>query len=192
MKKTLVTMLAAIAVAASSYGQGTVTFNNTAAAIVQQRTSPVNSALISVPANGGKVELLWAPVGTTDLGLFTPVGAVVNITPTAGRFTGGTRTIPAGTGLSGIVAGGQVALAVRGWTGTAASWNLVDLGTQQVGYSSIFTLTTGNPTTVPAGTPTAIVGNGFTGLQLAYVPEPTSMTLAGLGAAALLAFRRRK
>ena len=195
MKKTLVTMLAAAAMVASSYGQGTVTFNNTAGTLVTKDTAPGNATQVSVVGNpsAGKVELLWAPVGTTDLQLFTPVGAVVNIAPTPGRFTGGTRTIPAGSGATGISAGGAVALVVRGWTGTATSWALV-APSEAIGYSSIFTINaTGNPTTTPAGTPTAItIAGGFTGLQLHYVPEPTSMALAGLGAASLLIFRRRK
>jgi hypothetical protein len=195
MKKTLVTMLAAAAMVASSYGQGTVTFNNTATTLVTKDTAPGDSTQVGVVGNpsAGKVELLWAPVGTTDLSLFAPLGAVVNVAPTPGRFNGGTRSVPAGSGFTGIAAGGAAAFVVRGWTGAAASWATV-APTEAVGYSAIFTLNaTGNPMTTPAGTPVAITSvGGFAGLQLHYVPEPTSMALAGLGAASLLIFRRRK
>lgn len=186
MKKTLVTILAAAAVVASSYGQGTVTFANATTSLITKQTSP--GVFVNVVAGDlAKVELLWAPAGTTDIGLFQIVGATAAVgTPSAARFSGGTRTIPAGTGLTGIQAGGAVALAVRGFIG--ADYASASLR----GVSSIIQLaSTGNPLTVPAGTPTAIA-TLYTGVQLSAVPEPTSMALAGIGAASLLIFRRRK
>lgn len=188
MKKTLVTMLAAAAVVASSFGQGTVNFAS-GTQTVRKETSP--GVFVAVPlADAGQVQLFWAPVGTTDVGLFTAIGAstTVGAASPAGRFVGGTRTIPAGAGLTGIAPGANVALIVRGWIGS--SYDNASLR----GSTGILLVDTGDPTTVPAGTPTAITTGapGFTGLTLTAVPEPTSMTLAGLGAAALLAFRRRK
>lgn len=201
MKKSIITVLAAVAVAATSYGQGTVTFANTAATHVRIQTSPNDPTLISMPVGGGAVQLLWAPVGTTDLELFNPVQTPATANTTAdgitrfvtavGRFSGGAATVP------GISAGGIAALVVRGWTGDYANWAEASaaalLGEAQIGWSSIFTIDTGDPTSIPSGTPTALTAaGGFTGLELAYVPEPSSMALAGLGAASLLIFRRRK
>lgn len=178
-------MLAAIAVAASSYGQGTVNFVNSTTTLIQ-----INGVSAGAVA-GAKVELLWAPVGTTDVAQFTVLGAAVNVgTPSAGRFSGGGRTVPAGSGLTGIAGGALANFIVRGFVGT----DFVSANTR--GVSSVFTVDTGDPTTTPAGTLATITGasaplwNG--NLNLTAVPEPTSMTLAGLGAAALLAFRRRK
>lgn len=190
-------MMAAVVVVASSYGQGTVTFANTSTQLVRKQTSAVDTNLVSMPVGGGHVELLWAPVGTTDLNLFSAVLSTASANTSAagvtdfhtapGRFSAGTSTIP------GLNAGGSYALIVRGWTGSALTWATFDQQVEAFGYSSIFTLgATGNPLTTPAGTPVAL--STFTGLTLTYspAPEPTSMALAGLGAATMLIFRRRK
>jgi hypothetical protein len=184
MKKTLATIITVGALVASSYGQGTVTFNNVTASVVKQWTTLSDSTLINVPVGAGRVELLWAAVGTTDLNLFSSV-ATTPIANVAGRFAGGAQTI------IGIAPGGPVALVIRGWTGASTTWaGITD--TDQRGWSSIFTLpATGNPNTVPPGTPRSI-NPEFTGLTVVPVPEPSSMVLAGLGAASLLLFRRRK
>lgn len=177
MKKTLVTMLAAIAVAASSYGQGTINFVNGSTSLVTINSTSASSAA------GAKVEFLWAPAGTTDVNLFTVFGNLVNVgTPTPGRFSGGIQTVP------GIPAGGAAAIIVRGFVGT----DYATAGTR--GSTAILNFaSTGNPLTTPAGTAAALTTDGgFTGLNLTAVPEPTSMALAGLGAASLLIFRRRK
>lgn len=176
-------MLAAVALAATSYGQGTVVFANSTTTLIQ------TNGVSLVAAAGAKVELLWAPVGVTALDQFQLLpGAVTVGSPLAGRFSGGNRTVPVGNGVDGIAAGSIANFVVRGYIGldwTTRSWE---------GFSSVFTLDTGDPTTVPAGTPTAITSaGGWTGnMNLTIVPEPSSMALAGLGAASLLIFRRRK
>jgi hypothetical protein len=174
MKKTILAILAMTAVAVSSYGQGTIVFANGTGDIVSFNGAP------AVSANGVKVQLWYAPVGTLDLTLFQPLANMTAVgTPLAGRFSGGTLTIP------GIApAGGSVAAIVRAFNG--ADW-ASSLGR---GSSGIFTLDTGDPTTVPAGTPTTTAG--LFGPINVVVPEPSSMALAGLGAASLLLFRRRK
>jgi hypothetical protein len=185
MKKTLATIITVGALVASSYGQGTVTFNNVAATVVKQWTTLQDSTLINIPVGGGRVELLWAAVGTTDLNLFSSV-AITGFNTVPGRFSGGAVTIPT------PVPGGGAALVIRGWTGSSLTWGGINAATDQAGWSSIFTLaSTGNPTTIPPGTP-ASINPAFTGLTVVPIPEPSSMVLAGLGAASLLLFRRRK
>jgi hypothetical protein len=178
MKKTLVTMLAAVALTATSFGQGTINFLNTASTLV------TIDGVAATSGQGAKVELLWAPLGTTDLGLFQLVEPSTSVSvgvPLAGRFSGGVRTVP------GIAAGGIVNIIVRGYVG-------VDFAAANVrGTTPILQIDTGDPTSAPAGTPTLVTApGGFTGLNLTVVPEPSSMALAGLGAAALVLFRRRK
>lgn len=183
MKKTLATIITVGALVASSYAQGTVTFNNSATTKVTILDG--TGARVDMPVGGGRVELLWAAVGTTDPLLFSSV-ALTGFTTAPGRFSGGAVTVPT------TVAGGPAALVVRGWTGSSLTWAGRDLVAGQDGWSSIWTqAATGNPTTVPPGTPVSILP-GFTGLALNPVPEPSSMVLAGLGAASLLLFRRRK
>jgi hypothetical protein len=200
MKKTLVTIAAAVAVVASSYAQGTVTFANLASSLVTRQTSALNSTPISMQVGGGHVELLWAPSGTTDLGLFQPALTLATANTTAngitdfhtapGRFSGGAATV------NTAVAGGGVALYLRGWTGNSATYAEAQAlfigGTEAIGQTPIWTLaSTGNPTLIPPGAPAAL---GSPALLLSYniIPEPSSMVLAGLGAASLLMFRRKK
>jgi hypothetical protein len=192
MKKLLLTTLAAVALVGSSYAQGTLLFQTGTGTILKQ-TSAADSASVQVGtgAANGLFELLWAPAGTTDLALFSSVpGALVSCSPTAGRLTGGSRTI------NGIAAGAIVSVVFRGWTGGAADWTSStaawDLGQIARGYSSIMSVDTGDPTTTPAGTPGSFPGGAGILLTYSAVPEPSSMALAGLGAASLLMFRRRK
>lgn len=180
MKKLLLTMLAASALAASSYGQGTI---NVAYSLGGANGVRVEGVL-AAGAAGARIELLWAPQGTTDLGLFTPLGALINVgTPTAGNFSGGTRTI------AGIGQGAIVSIYLRGFTiGSGASYDVATVR----GATPIFTFDTANPLATPAPEVAPNLNATFPGLNLVAVPEPTSMALAGLGAASLLIFRRRK
>jgi len=61
------------------------------------------------------------------------------------------------------------------------------------GNSSVMTLTLGGDDGLGQGDPpfTPGVANNFTSFALTPVPEPSTIVLGGLGAAALLAFRRR-
>jgi hypothetical protein len=198
MKKYL-SMLAVVAVAASAFAQGTVNFSNNGSTLVKLPDGT------SVPANGGFVQLLWAPANTaaTDLGAnqnltqwltANPGWAKIDtsvkaIGPVAGRFLGGTVTVPTST------PGAPINAAVASWAGSAANFDAAVAAGSAVGISAEFAVTTGNPNTTPAGTPAVITGVGqFGGMTLgtSVIPEPSSLALAGLGAAALLVFRRRK
>jgi hypothetical protein len=174
MKKTILAVLAVAAMAASSYGQGTIVFQNGTANLISYNGVSATAAM------GVKVQLWYAPAGTTDLNLFQALANITAVgTPLAGRFGAGTLTIPGVT-----PAGGTVAAIVRGFDG--ADWG-TSLGR---GQSGIFAIDTGDPTTTPAGTPTATTT--LFGPINVVVPEPSSIALAGLGAASLLLFRRRK
>jgi hypothetical protein len=201
MKKYLsVLAVAAMAVyATSAFGQGTVVFNN-GTGLVKQWTAADNQTLINVPKGGGQVQLYWAAQGTAYVPwqgslssaawqLLNPGWKMENAigftTPAAGKFTGGTLT------LNPLNAGAAIDYVVVGWTGNYASFDAALAANSMANVSLKFTSGTGNPTTTPPGTATPIA-DSFGGMTLQPVPEPSTFALAGLGAAALLIFRRRK
>jgi len=111
----------------------------------------------------------------------------------AGLVNSGTATI------TGVNAGDQAHFQIRVWNnqgGTITTWSaaeaawlagLTSAGVSLVGTTAALggTDTGGNPVVTP-------IANGYTSFSLTQVPEPATLTLAGLGAAALMIFRRRK
>jgi hypothetical protein len=199
MKKVISTLAIAF-LAASAFAQGTINFQNNASSLVTLEGGA------SFAANSGRVQLMWAPTGTpytpwsssftadswlTANAGWTLIGTPANIAPVAGRFNGGVLTAATAT------PGATISAVVVGWNNTSTTFQqgyataLAAGLSGQVNASGVFSFTTGNPTTIPAGTP-ALITPAFTGFSLAVVPEPSSFALAGLGAAALLIFRRRK
>jgi hypothetical protein len=199
MKIRLVLLLLMVGSPVTGLAQGTFLFSNSPDSLVMYQTNSgpdywQNPQFAPVPVGGGGVQVLWAPVGTTEHHLFQPVGPATPIAVVAGRFLGGTRTIPAGTGFSGIAPGAEVALMVRGWRGPATTWEEAAFGFNgfnMLGWSAIFNLDTGDPTLNPQGVPGQMAAV-FPGLNIVYIPEPSALALAGLGAAVLVLFRRRK
>lgn len=212
MKKYLVT-LAITALATSAFAQGTVTLANNSANLVKQWTSSTDSTAISIPANGGYVQLVAAakgssltPLGTmgstgytasySTLALFLAANtawAVVDpaglIAPQAGRFAAGGRTI------NNIGAAANADYFLIGWTGAATTYDAAVAGNAFIGVSSVFTTATASTTGVPAPPTPVNLNLTFGGMlvaPLSAVPEPSTFALAGLGAAAMLIFRRRK
>jgi len=197
MKKILITLSLA-AIVSSSQAQGLINFFNSASTLVTLSSNSVN--LGSTPTTLGqfRYELFIAPAGTANSALFTSAGNIATNQASAGRFTGG-----ANASVAGAPAGSTRAILVRGWsTGLGANYSsaLVNynqglggfLGESAIAPNFIFGGFDGVATlpTLPAFSGTAI----STGFSLVYapVPEPSSMALAGLGAASLLIFRRKK
>lgn len=172
--KKLVILAAALVMSVSAYAQGTVLFNNLNPA------AGVNAPVFNV---GGTDRLsgsqfkaqLWAGASEATL---APVAVADFRTGTgAGYFVGGSTTVP------GIAGGNSAVIQVRAWdSATGADFNSAGLK----GSSKSFTVTlggAGNPPSLPA----ALVGLE----SFSLVPEPSTIALALVGAAALL-FRRRK
>jgi len=194
MKKLIVSSLATAVVSLAAYGQGTVSMLNINAA-----------AGVNAPVYDGVATTVKLAGANYQAGLYaglssTSLSYVGNSTPFlsaggAGYFNGGT------TVLSTIAPGTSAFVQVWAWDttlgGTTTGATLAQAQaafltggkTDVVGWSDIIPIVPANPNSSPPGTPTALVG--LTSFEL-QVPEPSTMALAGLGAAALLIFRRRK
>jgi hypothetical protein len=178
MKKILVAMTLGL-IAVSAYAQGTVNFANSGATLIY-----LPDGVTGLTVGQYTVELLYSSTAPADIGSMTPV-ANTGIAPVAGRFLGGTYTTPVST-----APGGVAWFAVQAWQNTFASYAAAVAGGGIAGVSSIFQITTGGAGS-PAGPATALTqAGGFTGFTTA-VPEPSTIALGVLGAAALL-LRRRK
>jgi hypothetical protein len=201
MKRNIfIAVLGVVAVSGiAAYGQGKINFSN--------YTSSTQTGGFITYASGSQagkgvgpeitVELLYGPSGSTltsQLGVLTyndgigdqsPVAAGLGVVSSPGPTTSGGAV----TG-DGLFSGGAVAL---GSYGTTYAFELEAFGTfnsvSYIGYSAIAngTIQTSSSSGIP-NLPGALL-SGFT---VAPVPEPATLALAGLGGAALLAFRRKK
>ena len=196
--KKLAAILCLSALTTGAFAQGLVNFLN--------NNSTLTSATINgnTAAAGGAVGSwyygLLIGASTTSTANFTFTGVYATNLATAGRFFGGTSVPVPGWGL-GVVTNYAVAIWSQSLGATfKTSWltgsGFTGTGSLNFGVSSIATAASGG-----AGSPASPAYNlfgGTTGIQNGFtanavgVPEPSSMALAGLGAAALLIFRRRK
>lgn len=171
MKKLLL-LIISLAACQAGFAQGTLVLNNSATSLVQIQFWP-EAPRPFVAADDAHIQLFWAPLGTIDFSLFQPLGPSVDVgTIAPGRFVAGTRTV------SGIAPGDTISCFIRGWFG-APSWETSLWG----GYSDLFTVDTGDPTTIPPSVPGNIINSTatpFTGLII-VIPEPTSTAIAMLG-----------
>lgn len=184
-KKLLWSLL--LGVGLPCFGQGSINFSNNGDSLITEWGSPMFP-------NTGFVQLLWAPSGTQadpwfgqslsrwlsdNPGWQELYASIRPLGPVAGRFLGGTVTLPT------MFPGARVEAIVAAWRGNYFSFDAAMAAGGLVGMSEPFSVATGNPTITPPGLPASITGpNGFKGLDLA-VPEPTGVRLVLI---ALLAF----
>jgi len=204
MKRLLLTLAVVTVSAVTGYSQGQVTFGNVASGNgVSINPNPAFAA----PGQGAagafiganySVQLLWAPQGTYANTAAFLAAAIGNSGPVAfygatgggpatdgaGLFDGGVVPTPAGTSMPA----GAYTMAARAWFngGTFTTFNAALNAGGNTGYSELFNI---SAVVFPA-TPQTTTFAPFT--VGAVVPEPSTFALAGLGAAALLLFRRRK
>jgi len=206
MKKTILT-LALVGVAAVAFGQGRISIENDLHLVQfstdasQLLAADASFAGKSVPTPNdtgglvpsGKTIVFGLYAGSTagSLSLMTTLPLSLDDTSLADGTIGSTGFVLP----SGLPGGVACFMQVAAWDGAFANEALALAGGSYGGISSVFTMT-------PAGTgspnppPSSIQGGSSTWsgpvILTAVVPEPSTFALAGLGAAALLIFRRRK
>jgi len=197
--KKLAAILCLSALTTGAFAQGLVNFFNSSSTLSSTTVNGVSSAT-SGAAGSYYYGLLTAPTAT---GPFTFSGAYATNLAAAGRFTGG-----ANVAVTGWAAGATASYEVAMWSSSLghdfkAGWLTAQPNDPiwgAAGFFGVSAVATGisGGAGVPASPSYNLFGGatgiqtGFTGNAVGSVPEPTSMALAGLGAAALLIFRRRK
>lgn len=171
MKKILLTSIA-LGGCLSAFGQGEVVFENTAnSSVGVTLTTPfISDSANNFPTGPFVVELLWnngssyvlQATATSSLGL--------------GQFNAGIVNVAAPLGKDTFEVEGFYTAGSSHYSGVTAPFSA--------------TVATGTPTSPAQGID---IGTGsFSGNLILTAPEPTTLALGGLGAAALLLFRRRK
>jgi hypothetical protein len=180
MKKLLIT-LAAVLVSASTFAQGTIKFNNRLTGQVDAPVSYLTPATGVGSQAGAMAQLYLIPASGPAVAL-TPA-TTFRTTSAAAMFYVNEPT--SGIVVPGVPAGSTANIQLRAWFGAASYEAASPL---QRGESNIIPVSLGGTPAVGAPIPDAVL----TGLQgFTIVPEPSTMALGILGAAALL-FRRRK
>jgi len=218
MKKTLLT-LALVTASVAAFAQGKVSFGNdsnhyfvlgnpvlgadlalgggvssTAGNTVSGATGAIPVG--PLPSGVTLIAALYAGNGTAGNNLTLATSYVLDAT---GWLTTG-RMVTHGIAVAGLT-GGQIdtlAVVISDRVGAIGSAYVPDLasaaalGYQYFGTSGLFQMTPGTSLTYPS----VVTGGGTTwgpaNLVITSVPEPSTFALAGLGAAAMLIFRRRK
>jgi hypothetical protein len=208
--KKLLTLAALLGTAAMSFGQGYVNFQNLSTSRVStngtlQAAAPVGTwyyALLVAPSTQGTISSDYA--GWT----FAAIGTN---TSSAGRLLGNNADGGLAVQIAGFAATATADFAVVGWSSNIGTdWNAYrawwNNGSHDTGASagtggwSGTSVVAQDIALAPSGGPyNSMFGpasaGAIPGMNLAFtaaVPEPSTMALAGLGAAALVIFRRRK
>jgi hypothetical protein len=192
MKKTILSLtLAGLSV--GTFAQGTLNFaNNILGNSTGGVTAPNATSGDALAPGTYTVALYWDSTATSAGASIVPgsTGLVLEATylssaatwPIPGQFAGGNVTV------AGLAPGTVGYFEVAGWTGNAASYAQA---TGDAGLTTLFGNNTGGAGNPPSP-PVNLTGWSGNLNLIPPVPEPTTIALGGLGAAALLLFRRRK
>ena len=194
MKKTLLT-LALVAVTAASFAQGKISIQNSGRLVTFGTTvkpGDVAGSLVTLAASPSGATFLVDLFGGSSAGNMILQTTIAMSGSIAGGFGPLSFTSP---NLPGAV---QATMQVKIRETGFATAELAQAGAGYFGFSPIFNF---NPSSNPLVF-NSLVNAGGTALSTwaaapilvnyVPVPEPTSMALAGIGAAAMVIFRRRK
>lgn len=203
MNLKVLTTLAALGMAVSSYGQGILLQNvgnngsvsASTSGLVYVNNGTTTSLFDGLNFNLGVTVLAGTSVGTeVNLGTFTAGNDPKGYTGfDMGQFqlgASGNRVV-----VPGVAAGGIATVTLQIWYDGAGGL-FANYAAAVAGGGFVNTITFTVPTDNPGGSPPVPV-SGFdtmpsVTLAANIVPEPSTIALAGLGLASLLAIRRRK
>ena len=203
MKKLILT-LTLVAAVVSAYGQGSVAFSNG----TLSRNSLGTSG--QVPTTAGLLKYgLWYGVGSAGAVSTTAAPWALGVNSTTGlgliasSADGKTLLSNVSLGSDTSVAEPDIWVTIIAWSAQYADWqagkaafDAGTIGTAFYQWAPINANNLGNPAISGATLWEGATGTNPRLFNAAVipvaVPEPTSFALAGLGAAALLIFRRRK
>jgi len=214
MKRLLFTAAILSAVAGTAFAQGSISVKflsattkvyyspdgtaGSEATVPSGGVTPYGSVTIAVysaaPGTALTLNASLAPVFTSNV--WSEAATKVTTFPIAGE------TPATQVNLNGIAEGANAQVEIVAWAGSytdfasayAAGAYVGWVGSALSGGSLSWTQGTGQPSASPAVPPVATPygAGGVENLVLEPVPEPSTIALAGLGAAGLLLFRRRK
>jgi hypothetical protein len=174
MKKTILSAVAVMGLAATVYGQSVFIDNTVGGGLVNNAgTEQISCTLWGGPVGGSLSEVKTLTGGSL---LNVGGGMVYDLSGTA-------YAIP------GVAANANATLQMQFWLGNFNSYSAAANAAQLVGDSGPYTNPTGGGG-VPATIPSSAMAN-MPNITLAIVPEPSTLALCGLGLASLLVFRRR-
>jgi hypothetical protein len=204
MKKLLLTLTVVTVSALTMYGQGRVSFNNEATFAAPDAITVTNNASFSQGASGGNpgdgiggdlysVQLRWASGTFVSQALFEAALPTSSSVYSGSVFLANTGPLATFSGFfdAGVVpipgAVGTYTMQAWAWYNQGfATYSSAVLGLRNAGQSDLFTVNVTAP-------PSPVNSTVFPGFQVwTPIPEPSTFALAGLGAASLLLFRRRK
>jgi len=197
MKKLATLMATLVVISASARAQGTIDFHNPNTfplKVLDMRDLSVTTLGASdSPLGPGSMRVgLFIGTGTT-FGSLTMVGMTTNSSSTlplfVGTFNGGNPYAIAGHPQNEVVN-----FAFAAWSISSGALTYADAIASGIGYAGNSTIGVGYTLAGGATTPALTFGNGAAqvqGFQLNPVPEPSTIALGLLGAAALF-LRRRK
>jgi len=205
LKKFIVTM-ALVGVATISYGQGSVNFETAnigpAARVLQTKEKGGAPAFgngwfaqLYAAAGANAAETALAKVGNpVNLRGASATSSVAGYVQTFGPNSKGVETDP--VVIVTPTAGGPATVQLRAWSSNFDTYELAAAALAaknplaEAGKSAPLSLAATGGGGSPPGLPVDLTG--LTTTQLIGVPEPTTIALGVLGAAALLVARRRK
>lgn len=202
MKKLLLTLTLVAASAVTMFGQGRVGFNNQSTFLTTDAitVSTANQGAIGGNAGWGiggdkyAVQLLWVQGVAANQAAFDAATPVASAVFSGSVFLANTSDLANFSGFfdAGVVNQGTPAgpytMQVRAWYNVGApnaTYAQALANSVNTGRSALFSVAV-------TASPTPVNSTVFPGFQVGLVPEPSTLALAGLGAAAMLIFRRKK